>query len=157
MDRLLIATAVTAAALICASCDSGGGMSQKPPETSDDATRSGSTPFGHSFVVVTADPKNSDKVFTKGYFKIANGRSQVYSPGAVLVVGDRAGFDVGGKKYGYGTIIVVEGDADRPKYRSARAEDVIVLNGKVKIFGQEYGPGPFTVPAGGILAGTAKP
>lgn len=107
--------------------------------------------FGQSFVVIEVSPKNPSQVLTSGYWKIANAQSQVFAPGGVLVIGDKAGHELGGTRFGYGTIVVIEGTSGKPKYRAARPGDRIVLADKVIVFGRDYGPGPFPVPPGGKL------
>lgn len=80
-------------------------------------------------------------------------QATIEMPGAVLVVGDKKGANLGGARFEYGSIILVEGTPAVPTFRLATPQDKIVLRSELTILGKMYGKGPFPVPPGGKLTG----
>lgn len=105
----------------------------------------------HSFNVIKAID-NSGGFLLNGYSDYKNSASQAMMPGAVLVVGVREGVTLGGQRFGYGAIVLVEGSDSLPTFRQAAENDTVELARDVTIFGRRFSPGPFKIPAGGTLA-----
>jgi hypothetical protein len=84
-----------------------------------------------------------------------DGEHQVLMPGAVLIVADKGGIELGGTRFDYGAVVVVEGSRQNPKCRLARPADRIRLPTTIFIFGRQYPKGTLEVPASGnLLAGS---
>jgi hypothetical protein len=110
--------------------------------------------FGKSFVVLKNGPKGPGSYAFEGYWSIRASRPLIFSPGGVLIIGERNGIELAGKRYVFGLVVVVEGTEQEPAYRVARPADRIVLTEAVTVFGKQYDPGRFVVPPSGSLAVT---
>ena len=108
--------------------------------------------FGTSFVELQNDPHAPGAYILRGYWRERNGRPAIFSPGAVLIIAEKNGLELGGTRYDFRSVVVVEGTEQKPVFRVARSTDKIVLGSTVTVFGQPYAAGPFAVPATGRLA-----
>jgi hypothetical protein len=125
----------------------------KDPATQKD--KSSARQFGHSFnVILAAASDGSFKI--NGYSDYVESRSQAMALGAVLVVGVQDGVTLSDRKFEFGDVVVVDGNADAQTFRLATPEDKIVLRSSVEAFGQEYKKGTFSVPKGGNLKKQAQ-
>jgi len=105
--------------------------------------------FGQSFN--TIEGVSASSYMLDGYSSFVESRSGAFAPWAVLIVGVKAGVDLGGQTFDYGSIIVVEGTTAAPTFRLATPDDKIVLTSEVTVFGTKHGKGRFAVPPGGKL------
>jgi hypothetical protein len=110
----------------------------------------------HSFNVIQA-VDSSGGFLLGGYSDYKDSASQAMMPGAVLVVGVRSGVTLGGQRFDYGAVVLVQGDQGRPTFRQATARDVISLSREVSVFGRKLPKGPVQIPPGGTFAETAAP
>jgi hypothetical protein len=106
--------------------------------------------FGQSFNVILDVSGDSYKL--DGYSEYLESRAGSFSPRAVLVIGIKDGVTLGGQKFPYGSIVVVEGTQATTTYRLAGENDQIILRSDVSVLGQKYPKGMFRVPLGGTLA-----
>jgi hypothetical protein len=132
---------LSAAAIVCVILASA--------HTTADAEVIDKVAFGQSFNVI--EGVNGSSYLLDGYVSYVESRSGACGPGAVLVVGVKDGVDLGGKRFGYGSIVVVEGTTAAATFRLARPADKIVTTQDVKVFGKKYTKGAFDVPANGKI------
>src|SRR5258708_2596096 len=131
------------ALVVCAGCSTSPETGKAPRQTE-----------AHSFNVIKG-VDSSGSFLLNGYSDYKNSASQALAPGAVLVVGVQDGVTLGGQRFEYEAIVLVEGDENRPTFRQAAENDAIVLANEVSVFGRKLPKGPLKIPTGGTFSDPA--
>jgi hypothetical protein len=101
--------------------------------------------YGKSFNVIVA--VSGDSYQLDGYSAFENNQSQAFRDGAVLIVGTTDGVTLGGQRFEYREVVLVDKGETGERFRRALPDDVIGLRQPLTILGKSYSRGRFIVPA----------